>query len=61
VTKLRQFSPAWRLFTLASFMKIAAKVSQIFGRLFLPLKFGFNFVHKWIGPHSGRFYHNRIM
>jgi hypothetical protein len=59
VTRLGDFSPIWRLFTLATFWKIT-EVPQIFGMLFPCLILCIKFEKKWFGLHFGRLCHKLI-
>jgi hypothetical protein len=53
VTRLGEFSPIGRLFSLESYLKIT-KVGQIFWATFLPQQmFCINFDKKWVGQNFG--------
>jgi hypothetical protein len=60
VTRLGEFSPIGRLFTLGSFLKIT-KVAHIFGASFFPRKKGcVDFSKKWLGLHFERIFQKLI-
>jgi hypothetical protein len=59
VTRLGEFSPIRRLFTLGSFLK-KYKRKLIFGLLNTAEKLCINFDKKWVGLHFGRFFRNHI-
>jgi hypothetical protein len=59
VTRLGEFLPFVRLFSLGSFWEIT-EVAQIYGVLFPQVKLCINFDKKMFGLHFGRLFHKLI-